>query len=59
MVAGTKVITGNQDVEFVSVAPFEVNDEKNISDENVVNSIACDFHVKSLKISHWRYTIWR
>ena len=33
MVTGTKVITGNQNVEFVHVALFEVNDEKTISDE--------------------------
>ena len=29
------VITGNRDVDFVGVAPFEINDEKNISDENL------------------------
>ena len=34
-----------------SVDPFEVNDEKIISDENVENAISCDSHVKSLKIS--------
>ena len=28
VVTGTKVITRNRDVDFVSVAPFEVNDEK-------------------------------
>ena len=28
VVTGTKVITGNRDVDFVSVAPLEVNDEK-------------------------------
>ena len=28
VVTGTKVITGNRDVGFVSVASFEVNDEK-------------------------------
>ena len=28
VVTGTKVITGNRDVDFVSVAPFEVSDEK-------------------------------
>ena len=34
------------------MAPFEVNDEKKISNENVENAIV-NFHVKSLKISHW------
>ena len=48
VVTGTKVITGNQNVDFVSVAPFEVNDEK-ISDENVVNAITCEFPCKILK----------
>ena len=43
------MITGNWDVDFVSVIPFEVNDEKSISDENVVNTIACDFPGKTLK----------
>ena len=28
VVTGTKMITGNRDVNRVSVAPFEVNDEK-------------------------------
>ena len=28
VVTGAKVITGNRDVDFASVAPFEVNDEK-------------------------------
>ena len=28
VVTGAKVLTGNRDVDFVSVAPFEVNDEK-------------------------------
>ena len=37
VVSGTKVITGNRDIDFVNVAPFEVNDEKTVSDENVVN----------------------
>ena len=49
VVTGTKVITGNRNVDFVSVAPFEVNDEKIISDENVVNAITCDFPCKILK----------
>ena len=48
VVTGTKVITGNRDVDFVSVAPFEVNDEKIISDENVVNAITCAFPCKIL-----------
>ena len=39
----TKVITGNRDVDFVSMAPFEGNDEKIISDENVVNATRCVF----------------
>ena len=42
-------MTGNWDVVFVSVASFEVNDEKIISDENVVNAITCDFPCKILK----------
>ena len=42
-------MTGNWDVGFVSVAPFEDNDEKIISDENVVNVITCDFPCKILK----------
>ena len=46
---GTKVITGNRNVNFVSGAPFEVNDEKIISDENAVNAITCDFPCKILK----------
>ena len=41
--------TGNWDVDFVSVAPFQVNDEKIISDENVVSAITCDFPCKILK----------
>ena len=49
MVTGTKVITGNRDVDFASVAPFEGNDEKIISDENVVNAITCGFPCKILK----------
>ena len=28
-----KVITGNRDVDFVSVSPFETNNEKIISNE--------------------------
>ena len=43
------MITGNQDVDFVSMAPFEVSDEKIISDENIVNAISCDFPCKILK----------
>ena len=49
VVTGTKVINGNRNVDFVSMAPFEVNDEKIISDENVVNAIAWDFPCKILK----------
>ena len=49
MVTWAKVITGNQDVDFVSMAPFEVSDEKIISDENIVNAITCDFPCKILK----------
>ena len=49
MVAGTKVITGNRDVNFVGVAPVEINDEKMNSDENVVNVNTCDFPCKILK----------
>ena len=48
VVTETKVITGNQNVDFVSMAPFEVNDEKIISDENVVDAITCDFPCKIL-----------
>ena len=48
VVTETKVITGNRDVGFVSVAPFELNDEKIISDENVVNAITSDFPSKIL-----------
>ena len=46
VVTGTKVITGNRDVDFLSAAPFEVNDEKIISDENVVTAITCYFLYK-------------
>ena len=48
VVTGTKVITMNRDVDFVSVAPFEVSDGKShqCSDENVVNAITCDFPCK-------------
>ena len=49
LVTGTKVITGNRDADFVSVSPFEISDEKNISDENVVNAIACDIPCKILQ----------
>ena len=28
VVTGTKVITGNEDVDFVSMASFNINDEK-------------------------------
>ena len=48
LVTGTKVIAGNRDVNCVSVAPFEVNDEKIISDENVMNDTTCDFPCKIL-----------
>ena len=60
MVTGSKVITGNRDVDFVSVAPFEVNDEKIISDENVVNAITCDFPCKIFKKNHtaWFMVQW-
>ena len=44
-------MTGNWDVDFVSVAPFEVNDEKITSDENVVNVITCDY------IDYMRYML--
>ena len=49
VVTGTKVITGTRSVDFVSVAPFEVNDEKIIGGENVVNAITCDCPCKILK----------
>ena len=49
VVTGAKVITGNRDVDFVSVAPFEVSDEKISSDENVVNAITYDFPCKIFK----------
>ena len=49
VVTGTKVITRIWNVDFVSVASFEVNDEKIISDEHVVNAITCDFPCKILK----------
>ena len=49
VVTGTKVITRNWNVDFGSVALFEVNDEKIISDEKVVNAITCDFPCKILK----------
>ena len=52
VVTGTKVVTGNRDVDFVGVAPFESNDEKIISDEHVVNATTSDFPCKILKISH-------
>ena len=51
VVTGTKVVTGNREADFVSVAPFEVNDEKTISDENVGNVITCDFPCKIFKNS--------
>ena len=51
VVTETKVITGNQNVDFVSMAPFEVN-EKIISDENVVDAITCDFPCKILLKNH-------
>ena len=50
---GAKVITGIRDVDFVSVASFEVNDEK----LSVMKVLKMPFHVishvKSLKISHY------
>ena len=49
VVTGTKVISGNRNVDFVSVALFEVNDEKIISDENVMDAVTCDFPCKILK----------
>ena len=49
VVTGMKVITGNQDVDFVSLAPFEVNDEKIIGHENTLNAITCDFPCKIFK----------
>ena len=49
VVTGTKVITRYWNVDFGSVALFEVNDEKIISDEKVVNAIRCDFPCKILK----------
>ena len=42
VVTRTKVIIRKRDVDFVNVAPFAVNDEKIISDENV-NAITCNF----------------
>ena len=48
VVTGRKVITGNRNVDFVSVAPFEVNNEKIIIDENVF-AITCGFPCKILK----------
>ena len=35
VVTEMKMITGNRDADFVSVAPFEANDEKIITDDNV------------------------
>ena len=49
VVTGTKVIAGNRDADFASAAPFEVNGEKIINDENVVNVITCDFPCKIFK----------
>ena len=49
VITGTKVIAGNWDADFASATPFEVNDEKIISDENVVNAITCDFPCKILR----------
>ena len=43
---GTKVIIGIRDEDFVSVTPFEVNDEKIISEENIVSAITCHFPSK-------------
>ena len=59
MVTGTKVITGNQNVDFGSVALFGVNDEKIISDEKVVNAITCDFPCKILKKFTVMGSLWR
>ena len=49
VVTGTKVITGNRDLDFVSAVPFEVNDVQLIGDENVVNAIRCDLSCKIFK----------
>ena len=48
VVAGTKVITENLDINCIGVAPFEVNDEKLIGDENAMNAITCNFQCKIL-----------
>ena len=52
VVTGMKLITGNQDGDFVNVALFKVTDSKIIRYENVENANTCDFQVKSFKISH-------
>ena len=49
VVTGTKVITGNRDVNCVSAALFEVNHEKIISDENVMNAFTYDFPCEILE----------
>ena len=49
VVAGTKVITENLDINCIGVAPFEVNGEKLIGDENAMNAITCNFQCKILK----------
>ena len=50
VVIWTKVITRNRDVDFVSVAPFEVNDEKLSMMKILWMLLHVIFHVK---ISHW------
>ena len=48
VVNGMKVVTRNQNVDFVSVAPLKSMMKKS-SDENVVNAITCDFPCKILQ----------
>ena len=57
VVTGAKVITRNRDVDFVSVAPFEVNDEKLWVVKMLWMPLHGIFHVKSSKISHCNNTL--
>ena len=59
VVTGAKVITGNGDVDFVSVAPFEVNDEKVSVMKVLQMPLHVIFHAKSLNISHCSVTAGR
>ena len=69
LVTGAKVITGNRDVNFVSVPPFEFNEGK-VSVMKVLQiplhvmkvlhvQMRVIFHVKSLNISHCSVTAGR